>query len=148
MTTSTSRQCESGQITIMIIGFAVIAALAVGVVVNASSAFLQRRSLASWADGAALAGVQAIDHGRLYRGGVGESLPLSQAGAYAAVSDYTARHGLKERFAGFRIESVVVDGDGGRVTVRFAATVPLLPIGDVASAPVSATASATAPLTP
>jgi hypothetical protein len=44
---------ESGQLTPLVIGFAVIVVLLVAVVANASNAFLHRRSLASWADGAA-----------------------------------------------------------------------------------------------
>jgi uncharacterized membrane protein len=143
-----SRRGESGQITIMIIAFAVIAALAVGVVVNASAAFLQRRSLASWADGAALAATQSVDHGRLYSEGAHGSLPLSDAGVRSAVSAYVSRHDLEGRFSKFQVEAITVDRGEGRVTVRLSATVPLAPIGSVATAPIVAEASAVAPLTP
>ena len=45
---------ESGQTTVMIVGFAVVLMTAVGMVVNVSAAYLQRQSLDNLADGAAL----------------------------------------------------------------------------------------------
>src|SRR5699024_7280306 len=44
------RDCERGQVTVMIIGFVVLLGLLVVVVVNASSAYLAHRSLVSAAD--------------------------------------------------------------------------------------------------
>lgn len=133
---------DSGQLTILIIGCALIAIVAVGVVVNASSAFLQRRSLASWADGAVLAAAQSVDHRSVYGQGVNETLPLSTESARAAVSAYAVRNGLTERFDDFRVTHVGIDPRTGRVTVRLAATMPLVLIGEAASTPITADASA------
>lgn len=133
---------DSGQLTILIIGCALIAILAVGVVVNASSAFLMRRSLASWADGAVLAAAQSVDHHSVYGQGVNETLPLSTEAARAAVSAYVVRNGLAERFDDFRVTHVGIDPGTGRVTVRLAASMPLVLIGEAVTTPVTADASA------
>ncbi|NEE03302.1 pilus assembly protein TadG-related protein [Phytoactinopolyspora halotolerans] len=126
-----TRRRESGQITIMIVGFAVILGLAVAVVANASHLFLQRRALASWADGAVTAAAQHAAHDVLYGGVPLSSLPVSEAAAREAVVDYAARHGLTGRFEEFRVAHVAVDPDARRVTVELQASVSLLVAGDV-----------------
>jgi uncharacterized membrane protein len=141
----TPRRTDSGQITLMIIGFVMIVVLAVGVVANASKAFVYRRSLASWADGAAVAAAQQVAENALYAGPAVEELPISSAGARNAVADYVSRNGLAQRFEGFAV-AVTVDAGTARVTVEFAARVPLVLAGDAVGIPISAEATATAPL--
>lgn len=133
---------QRGQLTILIIGLTVIALLGVAVVVNASNAFLQRRSLTSWADGAVVEAAQAIDHGQIYSGSSTTRLPISESAARDAVVAYTARHGLADRFGKFRIAGVAIDESSGRITVRFAASVPLVMMDDLAATPITAEASA------
>ena len=116
---------ERGQIMPLVLGLSAILVMAVLVVVNASNAFLERRALVSWADGAASAAVQEIDVAPLYRGEVPEVLPVSQARAHDAVSAYLARNAADSAFDGFRLDQVEVTGDG-EVTVQLAATVPLV----------------------
>ena len=139
------RRDDAGQITLMIIGFVMIVVLAVGVVANASKAFVYRRSLASWADGAAIAAAQHVAEDAIYAGPLVGELPISEHGAHAAVADYVARNGLAERFEGLDVEVSVNDG-AGTVTVEFAATVPLVLAAGAATIPISAEATATAPL--
>lgn len=127
----TARNRESGQITLMAIGFAVVLALAVAVVANASNAFLQRRSLASWTDGAVTVAAQHVAHDRLYSGAPVTTLPLSEAAARDAVLDYVARHGLTARFDGFGVDHVTVESAASRVTVELGASVPLMLAGDI-----------------
>lgn len=142
---------ERGTVLILIIGFAVIAALAVTVVVSASKAFVVRRSLASWADGAAVAAAQGVRADRLYEGGLGDFLPLDQAEANRAVSEYASRHELASRFDDFRILEVSVHGVGDRVRVTLAAEAPLAFVnvttaGMGTSVPIRASATARGPL--
>ena len=54
------RRDEAGQTTIMIVGFAVVLMMTIVVVVDASAAYLQRQGLDNVADGAALAGADAM----------------------------------------------------------------------------------------
>ena len=86
---------ERGQTTVLIVGFAVVLMMAVALVVNASAAYLQRQSLDSLADGAALVAADAGAEGDdVYAGGLGEDrLALLEATAREAVDDYLARTG-------------------------------------------------------
>jgi hypothetical protein len=114
----------------MIIGFAVIVLLVVTVVANASAAFLVRRSLSSWADGAAVVAAQSVSEEAVYTGRMGEVLPLSQSAARESVGGFVARHGLAGRFEAFRVEVVTVRADGA-VTVTFSTRMSLVLVNDV-----------------
>jgi uncharacterized protein (DUF111 family) len=141
---------ESGQITLLIIGFALIIALAVAVVANASNVFMQRRSLVSWADGAVTVAAQQVAHSELYGGSRVTTLPLSEAGARQAVADYVGRNGLAARFEDFQVATVAVEAGTGRVTVEFTASVPLMALGEgtagLTSFTVTARSTAVVPL--
>lgn len=141
---------DDGQLLLLVLGYAVIAALLVTVVVNLSQAFLYRRALLAAADAAALAAANEPDLGKVYQGGA-EQLPLSGEGAERAVRQYARDAQLAARFNGFRV--VGVDTDGVTVTVTLAADVPMPLINLVSSEyrdgyPVDATAHATSPLLP
>ena len=136
---------DDGQITLMIIGFVMIIVLAVGVVANASKAFVYRRSLASWADGAAIAAAQSVAEDVVYAGETVEVLPISAADARRVVDEYVTRNGLADRFDDLSV-AVGVDPAAATVTVEFGVRVPLVLSGDAAGIPVSAAATATAPL--
>ncbi|NDL58606.1 pilus assembly protein TadG-related protein [Phytoactinopolyspora mesophila] len=127
-----SRQ-EAGQITVLIIGLAIILGLAVAVIVNASNVFLERRSLASWADGAVTAAAQQVSHTHLYGGESVRTLPLSEAAARQAVADYAVRTNLTSRLDDFAIVDVAVESGSGRVTVELAASTPFMLAGDLTS---------------
>jgi uncharacterized membrane protein len=139
------RSRDDGQITLLIIGFVMIVVLLVGVVANASKAFVYRRSLASWADGAAVAAAQNVAEDVVYAGPALEDLPISADGARAAVAGYVGRHGLAERFEQFD-SSVVVDPTAATVTVAFRARMPFALAGEVGGVTITAEATATAPL--
>ena len=62
---------ERGQATLVIVGFALVLAMAIAMVVDASAAYLQRQSLDTVADGAALHGADLGATGRrVYTSGV------------------------------------------------------------------------------
>jgi uncharacterized membrane protein len=139
------RRDDAGQTTILIIGLAVVLLMAIGVVVDASAAYLQRQGLDSVADGAALAGADAgsRDLPALYADGVGDRQRLvqSRAQARAAVADFlrTARAtypGLTAR-VGFTADNEVV------VEVHAPLELPLTVPGSPERASVGATGSAT-----
>lgn len=142
---------ESGQLTPLIIGFVVIAMLAVAVMVNASAVFVHRRSLGAWADGAALTAAQSVSEESIYAGSVGDNLPLAAGAARTAVAQYAARHGLADRFDEFTLVAVEVDPATDAVTVAFAARVPLAWDGEAIDSfgggfRITAEATAVAPL--
>ncbi|MGH8776459.1 MAG: pilus assembly protein TadG-related protein [Jiangellaceae bacterium] len=136
---------EGGQITLLIIGFVLIAVLAVAVVANASKAFVYRRSLASWADGAAVTAAQSVAEEAIYAGPRVDELPLSGDAVEVAVADYVARNGLPDRFEDFAA-SVDVGDDGATVTVELSARVSFVLGGDDGGISIIADATATVPL--
>ncbi|HEX4428953.1 MAG TPA: pilus assembly protein TadG-related protein [Frankiaceae bacterium] len=111
------RRDEEGTILLLTLGCVAIALMLVVVVVDASAVFLARRSLASEADGAAVAAAQAVSERQVYANGAGSRLPLGEV--QQAVANYagdpdldasvedgdtvvvTARRGVKLPFAGF-----------------------------------------------
>ena len=143
------RSQDDGQLLLLILVYALIAAVLVGIVVDTSRAFLHRRSLAAAADAAASSGANAIDVEEFYaRAGAGERLPLDAAHVETAVQTYVTDAGLTGRFEALTAASST---DGETVTVTLTARVSL-PF-DVLSlapggAPVEVTASARAPYLP
>ena len=140
---------DDGQLLPLILLYTLIAVVLVGIVVDTSRAFLQRRSLAAAADAAASTGANALDLEEFYaRGGAGERLPLDAAEVETAVQAYIAYAGLAGRFEGLTAASST---DGETVTVTMTAQVSLpfdilsLTPGDV---PVEFTASARSPYVP
>ncbi len=117
---STKHGREGGQVTVVSIGFFVLLGLLMVVVVNASSAFVERQRLDGLADGAALAAADALDGATFYSTGT------------VAVDPAAARRRAAEHVAtapGVRV--VAVHLDGRTVTVRLARDVnlPLTPPG-------------------
>lgn len=137
---------EQGQLTPMLIGFVAIVLVAIVVVANASKAFLYRRSLASWADGAAIAAAQEVAEAAIYSGEFGDVLPLAAGDAHDEVGAYAARHGLAGRFDEFTIADVTVSDDG-TVTVELSARMDFVwAVGTDTGVTVTAHASAIAPI--
>ena len=94
---------EQGSVTPLIIGFALVLALAVALVVDATAAFLQRQSLDTLADGAALQAADLGAAGRAYQGGVADQrLVVDDASARAAVEDYLRDVGAFAEHPGLR----------------------------------------------
>ena len=137
---------ERGQLTPMLIGFMVIVLVAVVVVANASKAFLYRRSLASWADGAAIAAAQEVADAAIYSGEFGDVLPLASGEAGGEVGEYVSRHGLAGRFDEFAVVDVSVSDDGA-VTVQLSARMEFVwAVGTDTGLTMTASASAIAPI--
>lgn len=135
------RRHEPGQTAVLIIGFAVVLAMMVAVVVDATAAYLRRQALNTLADGAALAAADGIAGEQVYVGGLDESAPVDPASAQRLVDGYLDSVGASGRYPGL---SHGVETDGDRVVVRLRAPLDLplsIPgVGDTAH--VTATAAA------
>ena len=119
-----SRRDDSGQVTLLIIGFATILLMAIVMVVDASAAYLQRQGLDNLADGAALHGAD-IGSAGVYAEGLPEDRLLQEADAVrAAVHAYLRASGATERYPGIRA-AVAVDPVARSVTVTLRAPVDL-----------------------
>ncbi len=153
MTTSTVwsrlRREDDGQLLLLVLCYAVIAALLITVVVNLSKAYLYRRSLVAAADGAAIAAANVPDLPRVYTEGDAPVLPL--APSRAVVEQYAADARLGQRFDGFEIVDVTTDGETVTVTMRAAVQMPFLNLifsRYDGGYPVEATAVARSPFLP
>lgn len=138
-----SRLCstvEDGSVTPLIIGFTVVVALLVGVVVDASAAFLRRQGLNSAADAAALAATDGIQGEEVYTRGLGKRAQIDPAAARRFVGDYVESSGIRRRFPGVEY-SVATTAD--TVVVRMVAPtdLPFRVPGVGTDVPVSGTAA-------
>lgn len=120
------RRDERGQATVMIIGFAVVLAMAVVLVVDSSAAYLQRQGLDTIADGAALRGADLGATGEeTYTHGVPQDrLSVTASAARAAVHAYLVDIGAYQRYPGLTY-AVSVDAGASSVTVRVHAPLDL-----------------------
>jgi hypothetical protein len=135
-----SRRPDDGQVSVLLVGFFVVAVLLVVVVVDASAAYLHRQRLDAVADGAAIAAVDALQEAPIYEQGLGERVALDPEEARALVATYLQGVGAY-RYAGLRY---AVSTTPDSVTVRVSAPLdlPLAPPGWSGSARVTATAAA------
>ncbi len=114
------RRQDEGSILVLSLGFIVICILALAVVVDASTVFMARRALQSQADGAALAGAQAIDLATYYAEGASARIRLDGAGVRAAVERHVRRDPGDGRLTGVSIrDDIVVVSMSDRVRPPF-----------------------------
>lgn len=131
---------EPGQVSVLIVGFAIILILAVGVVVDSSAAYLQRQSLGNLADGAALAGADEVRGDPLYTGGLDERVPIDPGIAAQAVRAFLRRVDAYADHPGLRFEVRVRDRS---VVVLVSAPLDLpITVGGITETTVSASGSA------
>ena len=137
------RTDEQGSVTLLIIGFAGILLMAIVMVIDASSAYLQRQGLDNLADGAALYGAD-LGSTDVYASGVDAArLGQEEAAVEAAVRDYLARAGAGRKFPGIDV-GVRIDPIARSVTVRLRAPLdlPLTIPGSPSSPTVGASSTA------
>lgn len=117
---------ERGSVTPLVVGFALVLALGIAVVVDATAAYLQRSGLSTLADGAALYGADAGATGRsTYTHGVPtDQLALDADAARAGVAAYLRQVGAHEEYPGLRYD-VRVDAATSSVHVRLQAPLEL-----------------------
>ena len=119
---------ERGTASVMIVGLAVVAIMLVGVVVDASAAYLRRCGLDSLADGAALAAADGVQGRQVYEGGLGERAQIDPEVARLYVEQYLRDTGAARRYPGLRYD---VDAGVDRVVVQVTAPLdlPITPPG-------------------
>lgn len=117
---------ERGSTIPLIVGFAGLLLVAGAVVVDASAAYLQRQSLDTVADGAALRGADLGAQGlEVYAGGLDASrLALTEQAARDAVAGYLTDIGAYRRYPGLTFD-VAVGEERVVVSLRAPADLPL-----------------------
>src|SRR5690349_16034065 len=100
---SSGRRDQRGQASLLVVGFFLVIALTVGVVVDASAAYLQRQGLSNLADAAALAAADQVMAHRVYGGDVAERGAIDVAAAQRYAQMYLDQVGARSRYPGLRV---------------------------------------------
>jgi len=116
------RTTQWGSITPLVVGFALLVALLVGVVVDGSAAYLERQGLDAVADAAALAATDGIEGGQVYTRGLDGRAQIDPATARLYAADYLSTSAVRDRFPGL---SYSVQTRGDTVVVHVAAPLRL-----------------------
>lgn len=137
---------ERGSITPLVIGFALLVAVLVAVVVDASAAYLRRQGLDSLADAAALAATDGLQGDRVYTHGLGDRAEIDPEAARRYVEDYLRSSDALARYPGMTWS---VTASETTVLVRLAAPLdlPLHVPGVGETATVTGTAAAVVAVT-
>jgi Flp pilus assembly protein TadG len=118
------RRVDSGQMSVLIVGFLALLLILAAVVVDVSAAYLRRTAMNNVADGAALAAADAVQGHQVYTSGLGADAPIDAAVARRYVADYLAASGATSDYPGLRWQ-VVQHGSDVQVTVRAPLDLPL-----------------------
>ena len=113
---------QHGSVTPLIVGFALILATLVAVVVDASAAYLRRQGMNSLADAAALSATDGLQGDQVYEHGLGKRARIDPRAAERYVQDYLARSGARAKYPGLRLSVTTRDNV---VVVRLAAPLDL-----------------------
>lgn len=136
---------EAGQITAMLVIFAICLLMAVVAVTDISAAYLRRQSATSLADGAALAATEAAAASSIYGGDDDEYVALEESAAAAAVERYLVEVGAYQSYPGLRT-TVTVDEHAVRVALSMPFELPVSMPGVADTTTIDATGSAALPI--
>jgi len=117
---------DTGSVMLLGIVLVVVGLLALAVVVDASSLFIQRRNLAAIADASALAGAQAIDLDEYYAHGAGRATALDPVIVTRVVRSNVSAVAASDDITGIRLEDVRSDGESVSVQLSAPVRVPFL----------------------
>ncbi|MCW2757924.1 MAG: hypothetical protein JWO46_1670 [Nocardioidaceae bacterium] len=131
---------ERGSVTPLIIGFALILATLVAVVVDASAAYLRRSGMNSLADAAALSATDGLQGDQVYAQGLGKRARIDPVAAERYVEDYLARSGARATYPGLDVR-VVTDDNVVRVRLASPLRLPLRVPGVVGESTVTGEAA-------
>jgi hypothetical protein len=140
-----SRRNQAGQATLLILGFFLVAVLLVGVVVDASAAYLRRQALNGLADGAALAAADGVQGEQVYTSGLGDTALIDPAAAREYVAAYLAQTDAHARFPGL-VYQVLPAGDWVTVQLSAPLDLPIPPPGWAHDPWIDGVASAVVPV--
>lgn len=136
---------ERGQITAMLVLFAICLLLAVIAVTDVSASYLRRQAATSLADGAALAASDGAAGAAVYNGLNDQYVVIGQAAAQAAVDGYLRETGAYAAYPGLRVE-VVASGHTVTVSLSMPYQLPVPAPGVAGVATIHATGASEMPI--
>ena len=120
------KKAEEGSVLILGIGLLGVCLLALVVVADTGSAFLQRKNLYSVADAAALAGAQTLDLPIYYEQGASQATHLDGRSAVAKARGFLAKSEVIAAHPGLTVDSITTDGQSIQVDLSIPITVPFV----------------------
>lgn len=126
---------EEGQVTVLVLGLALVGFAVAGLAVDGTRAFLMRRTLQNIADSSALAGASELDTAAYYSTG-GRKIVLDVAAARRVASNWLSRRGLPAR------AEIASDPDAVRVVLRANVPTTFLGLVGIDEIPVAVAATA------
>lgn len=125
---------DRGQVSLLVIGYCVIAIALLMVVASASAVHLERKRLLEVADSAALDAADALDSPRYYGSGTGvgppgTGVPLTDASVHASVADYLRLRGAAAEHEALSVVEPTGTPDGSTAEVTLVARVRLPLVG-------------------
>lgn len=139
---------ESGQLTVLIIGFTALCLLVATTVMAVSAVHIEFKKLLSAADGAAVAAADSFTLAETAAGDGPPAAVLAPEKVRGVVASYLARDGSAARFEGLTVAAATGSPDGRTATVTLTA-VARIPVVNVIlpdGVPIQATSSARARL--
>lgn len=130
---------EQGSVMLLGIGMIGVCLLALAIITDSASAFVQQRELQSIADSIALAGAQGIDIEEYYRTGATQATRLNSVQVNDIVRTHAAAMTADSNIA---LTSVEIEPDGKSVLVTLRAPLQLTFFDALPFEPVAASASA------
>jgi hypothetical protein len=121
---------ESGQVTLLILGFTLVATMLVVGTVAVTSVQLSRMRLLDAADGAALDAADSLD-ARAYEGGLGDAVPVSDETVRATAEAYLAERPLPVGMLQWQVAAGTGSPDGRSAVVRLVGEADLPLVGGV-----------------
>ena len=116
-------QREAGQISVLVIGYVLLALLVATVVTGVSSIYIEHKKLLSLADGASAAAADSFTLGQLESAGGSPTAVLSGSRVRSAAVDHLVRNGSFTRFAGLAVAPGTGSPDGSTAVVVLSAAV-------------------------
>jgi hypothetical protein len=124
---------ESGQISLLILGFTIVAAMLIVGTVAVTSAQLSRMRLLDVSDGAALDAADALDQ-TAYDRGLGAAVPLSDESVRSTATSYLAARPLPVGMESWQVAPGTGTPDGETAVVRLVGEADLPLVGGLLSA--------------
>ena len=126
---------EGGQVTILVLGLALVAFATAGLAVDGTRAWLARRTLQNAADSSALAAASEIDESVLYTSG-GRTVLLEPRRARTVAAEWLVRRGVEVR------SQIDATQEGVRVLLAGDVRTTFLSLVGIRAVPVAAEATA------
>ncbi|HYO18779.1 MAG TPA: pilus assembly protein TadG-related protein [Dermatophilaceae bacterium] len=131
---STSGQPERGQISLLILGFTIIALMLIVGGVDVTAVQLSRARLLDTADSAALDASDALDNGSAYQGGLQAAVPVTDASVRLSAAEYLAVQPLPHGISAWVLTEGTGSPDGQTAVIRLRGTVDIPIAASVLSA--------------